>query len=142
MDLPDAELNRDRGLPLDKDRPSVRLLRPSDPNSDPEYRGSLDAPVALKGSDSQLFPASPGQVLVKVDDAVETTPPQLTLSNVGHRDISTGEVMPDDRKTDESTKMTLHLQSASGGHVDMSPFHRIPMMSCLHRADSVVMGIL
>ncbi len=60
MDLPDADTNRDRGLPLDEDHPSVRLLRPSVPFNDPGHRGSLDAPVTSKTVTGQCLPASPG----------------------------------------------------------------------------------
>ena len=60
MDLPDAYSVRDRGLPLDHDPPSVRLLRPSDPYNDLEHGGSLDAVVTVKESDTLPLPASPG----------------------------------------------------------------------------------
>ena len=89
MNSPEADTNWNRGLPLDKGRPSVRLLRPSDPNNDPGYRGSLDAIVALKESDSQLFPASPGTTLVK-EGAQRPFPPQVPLSNVGHECFGMG----------------------------------------------------
>ena len=62
MDLPEATSSRNRGLPLDKDHPSVRLLRPSDPNSDLEHRGSLDATVTSRNGLAQPTTASPGYV--------------------------------------------------------------------------------
>ena len=60
MDLPDASRERNRGLPPDDDRPSIRLLRPSAPNNDLEYDESLDAFVAIKDVAREPLPASPG----------------------------------------------------------------------------------
>ena len=78
MDLPEAIINRDRGLPSEQDRPSVRLLRPSDPNRDPEHRGSLVAPVASKIESGVPLLASPGIATPQEGDW-PPDPPQSAL---------------------------------------------------------------
>ncbi len=128
MDLPEAHTDRNRGLPLEQDHPSVRLLRPSLPFNDPGHRGSLDATVTSKDDMGLPLPASPGMTLERQGDGPAAHPPQVA-PNVGLEDISTGVVMSDGRKTDEHTKMTLHLQQLSGSHDDMSSAHRIHMMT-------------
>ena len=61
MDLPDAARDRDRGLPLEPDPPSVRRLRPSGLCRDPEHDRSLCVFVTSQESDARPSPvASPG----------------------------------------------------------------------------------
>ena len=75
MDLPDAARDRDRGLPLEPDPPSVRLLRPSVPYSDPEHDRSLLAFVETQDTAAMLSPlASPGitTILAPADEATTT----------------------------------------------------------------------
>ena len=78
MDLPEATSSRNRGLPLDKGPPSIRLHMPSDPNSDLGHRRSLDATVTSKNGLAQPSTASPGDV--------PSVSPQMA-PNVGFKDF-------------------------------------------------------
>ena len=117
MDLPEAERNRNRGLPSDKDPPSVRLPRPSVPNSDAEHDEGLDAFATLKESETQPLPASPGVEVVE-GGVVAPRPLQVAPSNVGHRVFSDCEMMHRHRQSDDQS-MTLQLGHPIGGHDDV-----------------------
>ena len=53
MDLPDVARDRDQGLPLEPDPASVRILRPSVPNNDPDQKRDIHADVTFQASISR-----------------------------------------------------------------------------------------
>ena len=78
MDLPDAEDGRDRGLPMGEvPSPPVRLYIASELCRDPEYDGSLEAPVTIQRRESGMLPTSSG--ILSTDVECPPVAPHLTI---------------------------------------------------------------